>query len=230
LDELVHRLRAECPWDQKQSHGSLASHLLEETYETLDAIEALSSSEPEVAPALVAHLEEELGDLLFQVYFHAVLAEEEGRFTLADVARGVHEKLVSRHPHVFGDTVAATADAVAANWEVLKKKEKGRSSVTEGIPRALPALALATKLQKKAGSVGLDGPGLGARRAEVVALITGLEAGGDGPELDRAVGEVLFAVAEMARMVGVDPETALRARTVAFRREIEAAEAGSPAG
>lgn len=230
LDELVHRLRAECPWDQKQTHGSLASHLLEETYETLDAIEAVASSEPDVASEVVAHLEEELGDLLFQVYFHATLAAEEGRFTLADVARGVHEKLVARHPHVFGDTVAATADAVAANWEVLKKKEKGRSSVTEGIPMALPALALAAKLQKKASSVGLEGPGLSVRRGEVAELIKGLEPGGDRDELNRAVGEVLFAVAEMARMVGVDPETTLRARTAEFRREIEAQELGSPPG
>jgi tetrapyrrole methylase family protein / MazG family protein len=227
LDELVHRLRAECPWDQKQTHGSLAGHLLEETYETLDAIEAVASNGPEVGPAAVEHLEEELGDLLFQVYFHAVLAAEEGWFTLADVARGVHEKLVARHPHVFSDTVAATAEAVAANWEVLKKKEKGRSSVTEGIPTALPALALAAKLQKRATSVGLEGPGLSARRAEVAGLLEGLEPGGDGDELGRALGQVLFAVAEMARTVGVDPETALRARTGEFRREIEARESGS---
>jgi tetrapyrrole methylase family protein / MazG family protein len=230
LDELVHRLRAECPWDQKQTHGSLAGHLLEETYETLDAIEAVASSEPEVAPAAVAHLEEELGDLLFQVYFHAVLAGEEGRFTLADVARGVYEKLVGRHPHVFGDTVAATADAVAANWEVLKKKEKGRSSVTEGIPLSLPALALAAKLQKKASSVGLEGPGPAERRRQVVALLEGLDGAGDRQEQGRAVGEVLFALADMARAVAVDPESALRARTGAFRREIETHEAGSAPG
>ena len=103
----------------------------------------------------VAHLEEELGDLLFQVYFHATLAAEAGRFTLADVARGVHDKLVSRHPHVFGDVTADTPEDVAANWEALKMAEKGRSSVTEGIPAALPALALAAKLQRKALAVGM---------------------------------------------------------------------------
>ena len=113
----------------------------------------------------MAHLEEELGDLLFQVYFHATLAAEEGRFTLADVARGVHDKLVSRHPHVFGDVVAETPDAVAANWEVIKKAEKGRSSVTEGIPAALPALALAAKLQRKARPSGWSFPRWPTRRS-----------------------------------------------------------------
>ena len=116
----------------------------------------------------VAHLEEELGDLLFQVYFHATLAAEEGRFTLADVARGVHDKLVSRHPHVFGDVTAETADDVAANWEAIKKVEKGRASVTEGIPAALPALALAAKLQRKASAIGMVLPGL-ADEADRVA-------------------------------------------------------------
>ena len=123
-----------CPWDRSQSHGSLARHLLEETYEALDAIEAVAATEPDVAPEAMDHLAEELGDLLFQVCFHAVLAAEEGRFTLADVARGVHDKLVARHPHVFGDVVADTPEDVAAAWEARKLHEKGRSSVTEGIP------------------------------------------------------------------------------------------------
>ena len=116
LEELVRTLRARCPWDMAQTHGSLARHLLEEAYEALDAIETVASAEPDVPPAAVAHLEEELGDLLFQVYFHAVLGAEEGRFTLADVARTVHDKLVSRHPHVFADAVADTPEEVAARW------------------------------------------------------------------------------------------------------------------
>jgi uncharacterized protein YabN with tetrapyrrole methylase and pyrophosphatase domain len=169
---------------------------------------------------------EELGDLLFQVYFHAVLGGEEGRFTLADVARGVHDKLVARHPHVFGDVVAVTPDDVAANWEVLKKHEKGRSSVTEGIPNALPALALAAKLLKKAESVGVALPGPAERRREVAEGIGRLAAGG----ADEDVGELLFALADVARRLGVDPETALRARTGEFRRLIEATEGASPAG
>ena len=146
LEELVRVLRARCPWDMRQTHGSLGRHLLEEAYEALDAIEALAAAEPEVPAPVVAHLEEELGDLLFQVVFHAVLGAEEGRFTLADVARTVHDKLWARHPHVFGDAVAETPEEVAARWEVLKQAEKGRTSITEGIPEALPALALVTKL------------------------------------------------------------------------------------
>ena len=188
LDELVHILRQRCPWDRRQTHGSLARHLLEESYEVLEAIDAVASvdaaSMDAVDPApvypasveaavdagvaaevdaeveAVAHLEEELGDLLFQVYFHATLAAEAGRFTLADVARGVHDKLVSRHPHVFGDATADTAEAVAADWEARKLVEKGRSSVTEGIPAALPGTG-------PGGQAAAEGPGRrhGAPRA-----------------------------------------------------------------
>ena len=228
LDELVHRLRADCPWDAKQTHGSLAGHLLEETYETLDAIEAVAGSEPEVSAEDVDHLAEELGDLLFQVYFHAVLAGEEGRFTLADVARGVHQKLVGRHPHVFGDVVLSSADEVASNWEVLKKAEKSRSSVTEGIPGALPALALAAKLQKKAESVGLEGAGLDEGRRAVADGVNRLETASSPEVQSEMLGRLLFDLADVARQFGVDPETALRRRTGEFRREIEAWESVGP--
>jgi tetrapyrrole methylase family protein/MazG family protein len=230
LDELVHTLRARCPWDQSQTHGSLARHLLEETYETLDAIEALGvaealgESEADVIEEAVDHLAEELGDLLFQVYFHAVLAGEEGRFTLADVARGVHDKLVARHPHVFGDVLADTPEEVAANWEILKTAEKGRSSVTEGIPSALPALALAVKLQRKAGSVGLELPDLESRRRQVADGVDRLESSDTQEARDEAMGDLLFALADLVRLMGVEPETALRTRAGRFRRQIEASE------
>ena len=169
LDELVHTLRERCPWDQRQTHASLGRHLLEESYEVLEAIDAVAAADAsDVTPDedvddAVAHLEEELGDLLFQVYFHATLAAEEGRFTLADVARGVNDKLVARHPHVFGDVSAETADDVAANWEAIKKVEKGRASVTEGIPAALPALALAAKLQRKATAIPMPPSAISSR-------------------------------------------------------------------
>lgn len=230
LEELVRTLRQRCPWDRRQSHGSLARHLLEEAYETLDAIEVLAGAEPDVPAPLVSHLEEELGDLLFQVVFHAVLAAEEGRFTLADVAGGVHDKLVARHPHVFGDAVAETPEAVAERWEVLKKAEKGRTSVTEGIPDALPALALAAKLQRKAESLHLAGTDAAARRAQMSAALSALSGAGSehsgetleagAPEAE-AVGEALFALADLARRAGVDPETALRAYARRFRRYLE---------
>ena len=251
LDELVHILRERCPWDRRQTHGSLARHLLEESYEVLEAIDAVAAVDTGASPVVddgaasdrpdgadteeraVAHLEEELGDLLFQVYFHAALAAEAGRFTLADVARGVHDKLVSRHPHVFGDATAATPEAVADNWETLKLAEKGRTSVTEGIPAALPALALAAKLQRKALAVGMVLPGVAdeaARVAEGVSRLPSATEGapdrvGDGEGGGAAgagpVGELLFSLANLARLLGVDPETALRARAVQFRAEVE---------
>jgi tetrapyrrole methylase family protein/MazG family protein len=256
LDELVHVLRQRCPWDREQTHGSLARHLLEESYEALEAIDALSTVDSSgedgdggggARPAndeelAVAHLEEELGDLLFQVYFHAALAAEEGRFTLADVARGVHDKLVSRHPHVFGDVIADTPEELAANWETMKKSEKNRSSVTEGIPVALPALALMAKLQRKALAVGMVLPDVSddadrltrgvsdlaasAREGDGEPGVAGAELAdgvdrGDGSELAAEVGELLFALVNLARSVGVDPETALRIKAASFRRSVE---------
>jgi tetrapyrrole methylase family protein/MazG family protein len=246
LDELVRTLRERCPWDRRQTHASLSRHLLEESYEVLEAIDALAAVDAgqrdgeragngdDREATAVAHLEEELGDLLFQVYFHATLAAEEGRFTLADVARGVHDKLVSRHPHVFGDVTAETADDVAANWEAIKKVEKGRSSVTEGIPVALPALALAAKLQRKATAIGMALPSLAdeaARVADGAARLAEEARDGAGPVADseggarqRAedVGELLFAAVGVARALGIDPETALLSRSAAFRGEVEA--------
>jgi len=253
LDQLVHILRERCPWDRRQTHGSLARHLQEESYEVLEAIDALAALDAAAAAAnesgtaagagprpavddggteerAVAHLEEELGDLLFQVYFHATLAAEAGRFTLADVARGVHDKLVSRHPHVFGDVTADTPDQVATNWEALKLAEKGRTSVTEGIPTALPSLALAAKLQRKALAVGMVLPGVAEEAARVAGGVgrlatvdVGETADGEGGGRDQAaeVGELLFSLANMARLLGVDPETALRARSAAFRGNVE---------
>ncbi len=225
LGELVRTLREQCPWDRVQTHGSLARHLLEESYEVLEAIDAIAAIDESGAgdaadeERTVAHLEEELGDLLFQVYFHAALAAEEGRFTLADVARQVREKLVARHPHVFGDVSADTPDEVAANWEAIKKAEKGRASVTEGIPAALPALALAVKLQRKGVAVGMDLPSLDAARRELADAVARLC--DDGPDPATVVADALFSLVDVARLLGVDPETELRVRAGRFRSEVE---------
>jgi tetrapyrrole methylase family protein / MazG family protein len=201
--ELVRTLRARCPWDREQTHQTLTRHLLEETYETLEAIEAID----EVTGAGYEHLEEELGDLLFQVVFHATLAAEAGRFTLADVADGIHDKLVGRHPHVFGDTDAATAAAVMRNWEQLKAVEKGHDSVMDGVSGALPSLLYAHKVQRKAESLGVAPP---------------------PPEPPPAdIGEALFALVAAARSAGVDPESALRAAAMRFRDEVKAHEAAA---
>ena len=208
--DLVRTLRSSCPWDREQTHESLTRHLLEETYEVLEAIGGLGAD-----GAGYDHLEEELGDLLFQVVFHATLAAEAGQFTLADVARTVHDKLVVRHPHVFGEVEAADADAVMATWEQRKKAEKGRASVFDGIPGNLPSLLLAHKVQRKAASVGVEVGALGP-------IAVGDLADGD------AVGEALFAVVTAARRLDVDPEAALRAAAGRFRDEARAVESAQP--
>ncbi len=206
--ELVALLRRECPWDREQTHASLTRHLLEETYEVLDAIAALDVDEGDGYD----HLEEELGDLLFQVVFHTTLATEAGQFTLADVATGIHDKLRDRHPHVFGDVDATTPDEVARNWEQIKKAEKGRASVFDGIPVELPALLYALKVRKKAISLadtGVDVPPLPSADAD-------------------DVGGRLLEVVEHARTLGVDPEAALRAAANRYRDEVQAHEAAPP--
>ena len=235
LVALMATLRQECPWDQAQTHASLMPHLIEESYEVLDALAALPDDGVAAPAGAGAHLEEELGDLLFQIVFHARLAEEAGQFDLADVARAVHDKLVHRHPHVFGDVDAQDADQVASNWEEIKKSEKGRTSVTEGIPAGLPALMLTTKLARKARAVGVDPQDAGAPETltALVALAQRAEESDphpddplsvDGAALRREVGELLFAVATLAQRVGVDAEQALRDRALSLRAEIRVAE------
>ncbi len=233
LVALMDTLRERCPWDRVQTHGSLMPHLVEETYEVLDALAEVDGSEGDAAA--YAYLEEELGDLLFQIVFHARLADEAGRFDLAGVASGVHDKLVHRHPHVFGDVDADSADQVVTNWEAIKKSEKGRSSVTEGIPSTLPALMLATKLARKARAVGLEpDDATAAETAERLAALTrraeGTDPQPDDPlstdagDLHGASGELLFAVANLAQRLGVDAEQALRDRVLSLRADIIAAE------
>ncbi|MGC4940664.1 MazG family protein [Kribbella sp. DT2] len=195
LVQVMDRLRRNCPWDQEQTHESLAKYLLEETYETLEAIDTGD----------YAHLREELGDLLLQVAFHARIAEEaEDGFSVDDVAGGIVEKLIRRHPHVFaGVAVDGVAD-VEANWETIKAAEKQRSSVLEGIPVALPALALADKVVSRASKV-------------LPAVET--------PVIDEsAVGGALLDLVRQARAVGVDPEQALRNAVRQLADDVRAAE------
>lgn len=209
FDALVRTLRERCPWDREQTHRSLTRHLLEETYEVLDAIEELPASDSDggdmQAGAAFEHLEEELGDLLFQVVFHSVLAAEEGHFTLADIARGIHDKLVHRHPHVFAGVTVDTPAQVVTNWEQIKRVEKGRTSLMDGMG-ALPSLLYAYKVQRKAASVGLEPTDTGWLGAE-----TGL-------------GAELFALVDQARRAGIDPEAALRATAGRFRSRFQEAE------
>ena len=157
--QLARTLREQCPWDIEQTHQSLLPYLIEETYEVVDAIQDLDADDPTTDEALI----EELGDLLYQIEFHATIAEQEGRFTIADVTRGVHDKLVRRHPHVFGDADGNVVEVdgageVLSNWDTIKRAEKSRTSVFDGVPSALPGLAYADTIQSKAAKIGFDWP------------------------------------------------------------------------
>ncbi len=220
--ELVAILRAECPWDREQTHESLRRHLLEESYEVLEAIDHLDVE----SGAGYEHLQEELGDLLFQILFHSQLATEAGQFTVADVAATVDDKLRSRHPHVFGDVEAPDADTVVNNWEQIKKAEKGRESVFDGVPDAMPALLFALKVQKKAASLadgGLDVAGVTRAPLPDEALA----AAHDRTD-EQTVGALLFAVVDQARLAGVDPETAMRTAAIRYRDAVRAVEQSRP--
>jgi tetrapyrrole methylase family protein / MazG family protein len=207
---LVERLRAPggCPWDAEQTHHSLRRHVLEEAYEVAAAIEDLPADAPNGTVPMGAYdaLADELGDLLFQVVIQSVLAAEAGAFNVVDVTRNVHEKLVRRHPHVFGNVEVSSSDDVVTNWEQIKKAEKNATSLVEGITPGLPALLYAQKLYRKATSIGLDpyaDPDAALRDA-VTALA---QASGDAVE--PALGEVLAAVTAVARERGLDAESAL---------------------
>ena len=210
--EVVRRLRAECPWDREQTHQSLRRHLLEEAYEVLEALDHLDPEAGDGGGGGFDALEEELGDLLFQIVFHARLAAEEGRFTLADVARGVSTKLIGRHPHVFGDAPADDAEALAAQWERAKVAEKGRASVMDGIPAALPALLYAQKVQRKAASQGVDWRSLL-----------------DGDARLSATARALLDAVAAADRAGDDAETELRLGAEHVRDRFQARAAEEPA-
>jgi tetrapyrrole methylase family protein/MazG family protein len=223
------RLRAECPWDREQTHHTLAKHLLEEAYEALSAIEALPADAPAGEPDLPAYLEveEELGDLLLQVVFHATLAAETGLFGVEEVAERIRRKLVRRHPHVFGDVEAETAERVLANWDRLKQEEKGRESLLDGVAPSLPALARAWQLQTRAAGVGFDWPDLEGVIAKVDEEMAELLADRDDPaRAAHELGDLLFSVVNLARRLSIDPEQALRAASDRFDRRFRAVEAG----
>ncbi len=251
LIELMDELRERCPWDRVQTHTSLGRYLLEESYEALDALESLAAALDDEAEhgatqhsaASVRssghHVEEELGDVLFQLVFHARLGIEEGLFDLCTIADGVHRKLVARHPHVFAGAVADTPDAVAERWEALKRDEKGRDSVMDGIPDALPALSLMAKVRRKSLAAGLEMRGatelLDAARDALSRLApqSGMpddaSIGADRASTD-AIGVALEAVCDLARLVGVDPEQALRDRARAAAALVRAHESKYQAG
>lgn len=227
FDELVTvmaRLRAPggCPWDREQTYASLSQYLLEEAYETFDAIHGAD------ATGDTTHLKEELGDLLLQVVFHSTIGAEKGDFTIDEVADGVTQKLVLRHPHVFGDTKLEHAKDVLDNWDTLKANERAASgkeakkyeSILEEIPIHFPALLEALKVTKKAAKVGFDWQNeeqiFDKLKEEVLELRTAI-AKNDTANIDEEIGDLLFVVVNLARKLDVEPETALKKTVRKFR-------------
>jgi len=208
--EIVRKLRKECPWDREQTHESLRRCLLEESYEVLEAIDNNNMTE----------LKKELGDLLLQVIFHSVMAEETNSFTLEDVMKNEMKKLISRHPHIFGDVKVANSDEVKANWEALKIKE-GRKSLLDGVPKELPSLFRAYRIQEKASKVGFDWDDLQPVYDKILEEINELKQaieekkkGKDikvkQKEIENEFGDVLFALVNYSRFLKINPEDALR--------------------
>jgi nucleoside triphosphate diphosphatase len=210
LQRLTERLRRECPWDREQTTATIVPHTVEESYEVADA--ALAGDD--------AKLLDELGDLLFQVYFLALLLEERGAGDLAQVARGVHQKLVRRHPHVFGDVEARTADRVRSNWERIKREQEGREGIFHDVAEGLPGLLYARKVQLRAKAVGFEYPDLAGALADLADELRELEEDPSGDEL----GDVLFAAVNVARRLEVDPELEVRRAAQRFRRRVEVAD------
>lgn len=205
--QIMRRLRAPggCPWDAEQTHTSLKRYLLEETYEVIEAID--SGSDP--------LLQEELGDLLLQPVFHAAIAEERGAFTMEQVMATLADKLIRRHPHVFGDQEIRDSAAQVANWEKIKKEEKGaeRRSALSGIPPHLPALMKAQKISEKASRVGFDWEHVDQVMAKVLEELHEFEeamALGSQERMEAELGDLLFAIANLGRFLALDPEEALR--------------------
>ena len=229
LVETIWRLRQPdgCPWDRKQTHESIGKNMIEEAYEALDCIEAGDE----------AHLREELGDVLMQVVLHAQIAADAGAFTMADVARDINDKLIRRHPHVFGERSADSADEVLAIWDSVKLAEKGAKDANaseagerpegllEGVPRSLPALMEAQKVSRKAASAGFEWETVTDVWDKVAEERAEFEAEAPGTaERELEFGDLLFALVNVARKEGIDAESALRASTAKFRERWAAME------
>jgi nucleoside triphosphate diphosphatase len=225
LQKLTERLRSDCPWDREQTARTIVPHTVEEAYEVADAAERGDD----------AKLLDELGDLLFQVYFLALLLAERGEGDLEQVARGIHAKLVARHPHVFGGVAAQTAGRVRENWERIKREQEGREGIFHDVPPNLPSLIYARKIQRRASAVGFEYPDAAgaltdlddelAELKEAVAS-TGEPAAETEPDASVAgeLGDVLFAAVNVARHLNVDPELALRTVSDRFVARVEEAE------
>lgn len=212
LEAIVSILRSPggCPWDREQTHASLRRGLMEESCEVIEAINEESS----------AHLQEELGDVLLQVVFHADIEKDAGRFDLEDVADGICKKLIFRHPHVFGDVAVSGTDEVLSNWEDLKRKEKSQETYTDtlnAVAKSLPALWRAEKVQKKAKKAGFDWPDVQGAMDKLSEELTELqEAVAEGTNVEEELGDLLFAAVNVSRFLQADPEEVLNSATGKF--------------
>jgi tetrapyrrole methylase family protein/MazG family protein len=216
LRKIVAQLRSPdgCPWDREQTHQSLKPHLIEECYELVDAIDAGDDKE----------IKEELGDLLLQVVLHSQMASEEGRFDMDDVATVIADKLMHRHPHVFGENKLPDSEAVLRQWEVIKRAEKQeRNSALDGVPKALPALARAQKVQTKAARVGFDWNDADGALEKVQEELSEIESASER-QIEEEVGDLLFAIVNFARKKGLDAEQALWQATAKFSDRFQAME------
>ncbi len=206
LVKIMSRLRKECPWDKEQTPQTLRQYILEEAYETVEMIDAENWPE----------LRKELGDLLLQIVFQAEIARENDHFTLAEVIANINQKLIDRHPHVFGDTTADTAAAVKDNWEQIKLKSENRKSVLEGVPKTLNALLRAQRLQDKASQVGFDWDDAGAVLDKVQEEVQELKESSTPQEIEEEMGDVLFSLVNLCRFYKISAEDALRKTTDKF--------------
>ncbi len=212
--DIIRKLRSEegCPWDREQTHESLRNCLLEECYETIEAINNRDND----------NLCEELGDVLLQVALHSVIAEEKQEFTIDQVITGEAEKMIRRHPHVFGDAVAEDSEGVLKNWEEIKKQEKGSDDIVKellGVPKAFPAMLRAEKIQKKAAKAGMNSEGLEQALKKVQQGLKELEKGiesGNNSDFQEEIGEVLFGVVNLSRILQIDAENSLTNATNKF--------------
>ena len=202
LVEIVARLRAPggCPWDREQTHQSLGKYLLEECYE---ALQTLDDEDP-------SKLKEELGDILLQVMLHSQIAAEAGGFTIDDVVSGLSDKLIRRHPHVFGDENAATAEEVEANWEANKNKERVRKSILEGVPQAMPALAYSQSIHRRAANAGFDWADMNGVLDKLTEEVGELEEARSREEQEEEIGDILSTLVNVGRKLDLDVEEALR--------------------
>ncbi len=211
LVAIIARLRAPggCPWDRQQSHASLRENLLEECYEVLEALDCGDA----------AMLRDELGDLLMQIVFHVQIAREEGEFELGDVVEAINAKLIHRHPHIFGSGQVNDAGEVACNWEALKQEEREEgASILESVPRQMPALGHSQSIQRRVAQVGFDWPDVDGNHEKLAEEVGELRQAGDEKARAREFGDMLFALVNIARRLGVDSEAALREANERFSR------------